>query len=58
VGRAKLRSYGGLEPAVVRRRLGGFLGRRGYDGPTVRLALDRLIGDESGDDGDELSSDE
>ena len=46
VGRAKLRSYAGLEPPVVRRRLGGYLARRGYDGETVRRALDRLLGDE------------
>lgn len=46
LGRAKLRSYVGLEPAVVRRRLGGFLARRGYGGETVRRVLDRLLTEE------------
>ncbi|MGH2561379.1 MAG: regulatory protein RecX [Thermomicrobiales bacterium] len=46
VGRAKLRSYAGLEPVVARRRLGSYLARRGYDYGTVRATVDRLIGDQ------------
>jgi regulatory protein len=42
-GRAKLRTYSGLEPRVVRRRLGGYLARRGYDVETVRRVLARLM---------------
>ena len=48
LGRAKLRTYAGLEPPVVRRRLGGYLARRGYDVETVRRVLARLI-DEDGE---------
>jgi len=45
LGRAKLRSYAGLEPAVVRRRLGSYLARRGYGFDVVRPVLDRLLGE-------------
>ena len=45
LGRAKLRSYAGQDPAVVRRRLAGFLARRGYGFDVVRPVLDRLLGE-------------
>jgi regulatory protein len=50
----KLRTYGKLDPAVARRRLGAFLLRRGYGYNVVRPTLDRLFGEaeetESGPD--------
>lgn len=57
LGRAKLRSYAGLEPAVVRRRLGSYLARRGYDFDVVRPVLDRLLGDAE-DDSDGAATDD
>jgi regulatory protein len=51
IARKKLRSYAGEEPAVVRRRLGAYLARRGYGWDVVRPVLDRLLG-EGDDDGD------
>lgn len=48
VGRAKLRSYAGLAPAVAHRRLGAYLARRGFGYDVVRPALDELLG-EGGD---------
>jgi regulatory protein len=49
IARSKLRSYQDLEPAVAKRRLGGFLARRGYGYPTIKPVLDQLFG-ESDDD--------
>jgi regulatory protein len=49
--RKKLRSLAGLEPAVQRRRLYGFLARRGYEIDDIRGALD-AIGSSLGRDGD------
>ena len=54
---AKLRSYSNLEPQVARRRLAGFLGRRGYGfdviGPVLRRVFDEDESDEAfGEDGD------
>ena len=53
LGRAKLRSYSSLDPAVARRRLGAYLARRGYGYDIVRPTLDRLFGEdeEGADDG-------
>jgi regulatory protein len=53
LARSKLRSYAGLEPAVVRRRLGGYLARRGYGFDVVRPVLDRVLGEGEEDDGDD-----
>jgi regulatory protein len=52
--RKKLRSLSGLDPAVQRRRLYGFLARRGYDLDDIRAAIDAagstmLSGDEAED---------
>ncbi len=46
LGRTKLRTYAGVEPAVARRRLGGFLVRRGYGYDVVKPVLDRLFGED------------
>lgn len=46
--RERLRSYAGEEPAVIRRRLGAYLSRRGYSYDVVRAALERVLGDETG----------
>ena len=40
--RKKLRSLAGLDPAVQRRRLYGFLARRGYELDDIRSALDAI----------------
>ena len=40
--RKKLRSLAGLEPAVQRRRLYGFLARRGYELDDIRSALEAI----------------
>jgi len=40
--RKKLRSLAGLEPAVQRRRLYGFLARRGYDLDDIRSVLSEI----------------
>ena len=45
IARAKLRSYRGEEEAVARRRLGGFLARRGYGYDVVKPVLDELFGE-------------
>lgn len=47
LGRAKLRSYAGLEPPVVRRRLASFLARRGYGFDVVKPVMEQLLGEES-----------
>jgi regulatory protein len=46
LARAKLRTYGALDPTVARRRLGAFLVRRGYGYDVVKLVLDRLFGED------------
>lgn len=45
-GRTKLRTYSGLEPAVARRRLAAYLGRRGYSYDIIRGVLAQLFSDE------------
>ena len=42
-GERKAQSYASLEGAVARRRLTGFLARRGFSGGTVRQAVDQLL---------------
>jgi len=55
--RKKLRSLRALDPAVRRRRLYGFLARRGYDADDIRAAMNAvgsaLAGDEEADALDE-----
>ena len=45
LARARLASYAGDDPAVVRRRLGAYLARRGYGYDVVRGALERAMGE-------------
>ena len=49
--RPKMRSYARLEPEVARRRMIGFLGRRGYTYETIRQVLERA-GRSAGDEGE------
>jgi regulatory protein len=56
LARTKLRTYGKLDLAVARRRLGAFLVRRGYGYDVVKPVLDQLFG-EYGDDETEPSDD-
>ena len=44
--RKKMRSLSKLEPEVQRRRLYGFLARRGYDGEDIRVAMKELVTDD------------
>jgi regulatory protein len=50
LGRAKLRTYSGLDTMTTRRRLGSYLARRGYDFSVVRATLDQLLGDDDATD--------
>lgn len=50
IARGKLRSYRSLEEAVIRRRLGSFLARRGYSYGVVKPVLDELLGESDDDD--------
>ncbi|MFL5618892.1 MAG: regulatory protein RecX [Gemmatimonadaceae bacterium] len=54
--RKKLRSLTGLEPAVQRRRLYGFLARRGYEIDDIRSVLSAIGSSLSADDGSENGS--
>jgi regulatory protein len=45
LARAKRRAYDGLEPAVARRRLGAYLGRRGYGYDVIGPVLDQAFGE-------------
>ncbi|HKG24646.1 MAG TPA: RecX family transcriptional regulator [Thermomicrobiales bacterium] len=50
LARTKLRTYGKLDPAVARRRLGAFLVRRGYGYDVVKPVLDQLFGEHQDDE--------
>jgi len=54
LARQRAPSYQGQDPLAVRRRLGGYLARRGYGFGVVRAALDAALG-ESEDDVAEAS---
>jgi regulatory protein len=61
--RKKLRTLERLDPAVRRRRLYGFLARRGYDGDAIRGVMTRLLSAVDAEavddlDGSELGDDE
>ena len=43
--RKKLRSLGGVDPATRRRRLYGYLARRGYESEDIRRALQTVLGE-------------
>lgn len=45
LARDRIRSMSGLEPEVQKRRLVGFLARRGYTGSEVYRAVDRAVGE-------------
>ncbi len=49
-GERKAQSYARLEPAIAKRRLSGFLARRGFNGGVVRQATEQLLGDRLEDD--------
>lgn len=49
--RRRLRSQGGLDPATRRRRLYGFLARRGYESAIVQRVLKEVLGRPTEDDG-------
>lgn len=42
---AKFRTRPGEEPAKARRRLHGYLARRGFDGDAIRDAIDQVLGE-------------
>jgi regulatory protein len=46
----KMRSYANLDPQVARRRLAGFLGRRGYGFDVIGPVLLRVFGEQDEDD--------
>lgn len=48
LARAKLRSYANLDPEAARRRLSGFLARKGYGFDVIKHALSEALG-EGGD---------
>lgn len=45
LARKRLAAYAGEDPRVVRRRVGAYLARRGYNFDVVRAALDRAMGE-------------
>ncbi len=51
-GRKKLRSLGGLDAPTKRRRLYGYLARRGHDADVIRRVMARVL--ETGADGDSI----
>ena len=53
----KLRSYSGLDPQVARRRLAGFLGRRGYGFDVIGPVMQRVFGEAEGDEDHEGDGD-
>ncbi|MDI3340543.1 MAG: RecX family transcriptional regulator [Sphaerobacter sp.] len=46
LARKRVTALRGLDPSVQRRRLAGYLQRRGYDWDTVRRVLDAVLGDD------------
>jgi regulatory protein len=51
IARRRLPSYAGDDPAAIRRRLGAYLARRGYGYDVIRAALERVLGEDEGDEG-------
>jgi len=58
MARSKVRSYSGLDPMVARRRLTGFLGRRGYGFDVIVPVIDRVFDEASDEDTDDDMRDE
>lgn len=52
VGRKRLRQLGTADPAATRRRLGAYLGRRGYGYDIIRATLATLLGEGDGEEPD------
>jgi regulatory protein len=56
VAHKRVRTLAKLDPATRRRRLYGFLARKGYDGDKIRLAMQRVLdAGEAAEAGEELS---
>ena len=54
LARRRLPAYAGNDPAAIQRRLSGYLARRGYGYDVIRIALERVLGDDAGEsDGSE-----
>ncbi len=53
IARRRLPAYAGDDPAAIRRRLSSYLARRGYGYDVIRVALERVMAEEEGDEGDE-----
>jgi regulatory protein len=51
LARRRMHAYGGLDPHVARRRLSGFLARRGYDYETISDVLRRLFTSDDDEEG-------
>ena len=49
IARVKLRAYKNLEPEVAKRRMGAFLGRRGYGYGVIKPVLTELLGEGGSD---------
>jgi regulatory protein len=49
----KMRSLGKLDPATRRRRLYGFLARKGFDGQAIRLAMAKVLDGAEAEEADE-----
>ena len=57
LARSKLRSYAGLEPEVARRRLAGYLARKGYGFDIVKYAMAEAMDGPIDDDDSGVSAD-
>lgn len=53
LARRRLPTYAGDDPAAIRRRLSAYLARRGYGYDVIRVALERVMGEDEGDGVDE-----
>jgi SOS response regulatory protein OraA/RecX len=56
--RKRVRTLGAIDEATKRRRLYGFLARRGHDGAAIRRVMDRVLGEGSGEAVDPESIDD
>ncbi len=57
-GERKAQSYAKLDPAIARRRLSGFLARRGFNGGTVRQATEQLLDEQFEEDDEDMGPEE
>jgi regulatory protein len=48
IARRRLPAYAGDDPAAIRRRLSSYLARRGYGYDVIRVALERVLGEDEG----------